>query len=246
MARKKRIQAPGLLRHVMARGNGRMRIFIDDLDYGRFVHFLADTVEHFDLECWNYCVMPNHYHVTLRPSRPNLSEAIRNLNGSYGLWWNKRHERVGHVFQGRFKDQIVQRDGYLLALCRYVALNPVRAGLVTRPEEWRWSSYASTVGLRPLLPFVSAHAVLRQLGEGQLEALQTRFANYVSAGTDQDLTEDRIRSTERILGDAAFKKSISGPPLNLSAVPALATAGSPVEQTDAFENWPDDDAFPAG
>lgn len=135
MARPKRIQIPGLVRHVMARGNGRMRIFLHDMDYRKFIDVLGDVVEESEIECWNYCVMPNHYHATFRPTRPNLSEAIRRINSVYAQWWNKRHERVGHVFQGRFKDQIVQREGYLLALCRYVAMNPVRAGLSECPEN---------------------------------------------------------------------------------------------------------------
>ena len=208
MARNKRIQTPGLFRHVMARGNGRMRIFLDDIDYNKFVHLLADVLERFEIECWNYCLMPNHYHLTLRPSRPNLSETLRNLNGSYGLWWNKRHDRVGHVFQGRFKDQIVQRDDYLLALCRYIALNPVRAELVSRPQEWKWSSYAATVGLTPQSPFVAVSSVLQLFGEDEPEILRARFTSYVMDTSDEDQTENRIRSTERILGDAAFKKSV--------------------------------------
>ena len=112
MSRALRIQAPDLIRHVMSRGNGRMCIFLDEADYRQFVYILGDVVETFGLECWNYCLMPNHYHATLRPSRPNLSEAIRRLNSVYALWWNKRHQRVGHVFQGRFKAQVVDREGY--------------------------------------------------------------------------------------------------------------------------------------
>jgi REP element-mobilizing transposase RayT len=208
MARHKRIQTPGLFRHVIARGNGRMRIFVDDLDFTKFIHLMADIVERFEVECWNYCLMPNHYHLTLRPSRPNLSETVRYLNGSYGLWWNRRHDRVGHVFQGRFKDQIVQRHDYLLVLGRYIALNPVRAELVTRPEQWKWSSYAGTAGLAPAPPFVAVSSVLQLFGEGEPDTLQTRFANYVMGPTAEDQTENRIRSTERVLGDALFKKSV--------------------------------------
>jgi len=123
-----------------------MQIFLDDGDYKHFVYLLGDIIEEFGIECWNYCLMPNHYHATLRPTQPNLSEAMRRLNSIYAQWWNRRHERVGHVFQGRFKDQVVQREGYLTALCRYIALNPVRANLATRPEDWAWSSYAATSG----------------------------------------------------------------------------------------------------
>jgi putative transposase len=147
MARKPRIQTPGLLRHVVSRGNGRMCIFLDDGDYRQFVHLLGLVCEEYAVECWSYCLMPNHYHAALRPQRANISAAIRCLNGEYAQWWNRKHGKVGHAFQGRFKDQIVQRERYLLALLRYIALNPVRAGLAPRPEEWDWSSYRALAGL---------------------------------------------------------------------------------------------------
>ena len=152
--------------------------------------------------------MPNHYHLALRTSEATLSAPIRVLNANYAQWWNKRHGRVGHVFQGRFKEQIVQRDDYLLALSRYIALNPVRAGLVARPEEWRWSSYRTTVGEGPAQPFLAVASLLGQFGEDDPEVLKTRFANFVVATTSDELVDGRIRSSERILGDAAFKRSI--------------------------------------
>ena len=186
-----------------------MHIFLDDLDYEWFIHFLGDVVEQFELECWSYCLMPNHYHVTLRTNEATLSDPIRNLNGRYAQWWNHRHDRVGHVFQGRFKEQIVQRQDYLLALCRYIARNPVRAALVARPEEWTWSSYATTIGVGPAQPFVTSISVLRQFGDDEIGVLQSRFANFVAAATPEDFLDARIRSTEHILGDATFKRSIS-------------------------------------
>lgn len=185
-----------------------MRIFLDSADYQKFVHLLADVVESFEIECWSYCLMPNHYHAALRPIRPNLSEAIRELNGNYGQWWNRRHGRVGHVFQGRFKDQIVQQEGYVLALFRYIARNPVRAGLKARPEDWQWSSYAATIGLRPVPPFVAAPLVLGQFGECESRIQQTRFADFVMGGEPRACPEDRIRSKERILGDKSFKETV--------------------------------------
>jgi putative transposase len=124
---------PGLIRHVMARGNGRMRIYEDDRDYRCFLTMMGDILQQFNIECWNYCLMPNHYHLTLRPQEANLSVAMQRLNGNYAQRWNRRHNRVGHVFQGRFKAQIVQREGYLPCLCRYVPRNPPRANLVPRP-----------------------------------------------------------------------------------------------------------------
>jgi putative transposase len=195
-----------------------MQIFMDDLDYTRFVYLLGDVADEFGLECWNYCLMPNHYHATFRPSRPNLSEAMRRLNSVYAQWWNRRHERVGHVFQGRFKDQIVQREGYLLVLCRYVALNPVRANLTARPEDWPWSSYAATVGLRSLPPFHAASSVLQQFGDDDERVLQARFANFVLSLDEDGCPDDRIRSNERVLGSREFKRTIGVELLGLSSL----------------------------
>jgi len=188
----------------MARGNGKMRIFVDDVDYRQFVYLLGDILESSSIRCWNYCLMPNHYHLTVQPTQPNLSAAIRRLNSRYGLWWNRRHATVGHVFQGRFKDQIVDREAYLITLSRYVVMNPVRAGLVTVPEDWPWSSYRATVGLAPEPSFLDVEATLGLIGDGRVVDRRVRFADSVSVTDDPSLTE-RIRSDERILGPSAFK-----------------------------------------
>ena len=185
-----------------------MRIFLDDRDYTRFEDLLTDVVEEFHLECWSYCILPNHYHLAIRPSLPNLSPAIQRLNSSYAQFWNERHAKVGHVFQGRFKDQIVEQDEYLLALSRYIALNPVRAGLVAQPQEWRWGSYAATIGLRPIHPALALSNVLRQFGETDMKTLQARFATFVSSPSNSVCTDERIRSREKTLGSEAFKQTV--------------------------------------
>jgi len=209
----------------MARGNGRMSIFMDDTDYRMFVHLLGDVVEDLEIQCWNYCVMPNHFHATLCPTLPNLSEALRRINGRYAQWWNRRHGRVGHVFQGRFKDQIVQREGYLAALCRYVAMNPVRAGLVTRPEDWEWSSYAATTGQRPSPSFLAVDLVLGQFGDGELPDLQQHFATHVLGSSPEErCTDERIRSNESIVGDSEFKRSLRPETGEASDVKSAPTA----------------------
>jgi putative transposase len=210
MARRARNQTPGLIRHIMSRGNGRMRIFRDDDDYRQFVYVLGEAVERYDVACWNYCLMPNHYHLTLVPSRSNLSEAIRRVNSVYAQWWNRRHRRVGHVFQGRFKDQIVQREGYLLSLSRYVVGNPVRARLAARPEDWPWSSYRATAGLIPCPAFLDVKPTLSQFGEEEETVLRARFTRYVTEEREDKSANDRLRSGERVLGTRAFKASLEG------------------------------------
>jgi REP element-mobilizing transposase RayT len=193
----------------MARGNGRMQIFLDDEDYRQFTFCLGEVVEEYQLECWNYCLMPNHYHLTLRPTLPNLSDAMKRLNGEYAQSWNRRHQRVGHVFQGRFKDQIVQNGRYLLALSRYVALNPVRANLVAMPEEWAWSSYQAICGLQDCPSFLAADCTLRLFGNGHIDGLRARFSEFVLARPADETPYDRLRSNERIVGDRDFKRSVS-------------------------------------
>jgi REP element-mobilizing transposase RayT len=215
MARARRLQTPDLIRHVMARGNGRMAIFLDDGDHREFVYLLGEAVEQFTLHCWNYCMMPNHYHITLQPTRANLSEAIRQLNSRYGQWWNKRHEKVGHVFQGRFKDQIVDKDGYLLALSRYVVMNPVRARLVQRPEDWLWSSYRATIGACEVPSFLATSKTLNLFGVGTELELQERYTRFVTACTEDPAIVDRFRSNQHIIGTQAFKQQIQSQPAQL-------------------------------
>jgi REP element-mobilizing transposase RayT len=199
-----------------------MCIFTDDADYRQFVHLLGDVVEEHDIACWNYCVMPNHYHATLQPADSNISAAIRCLNSRYAQWWNRRHERVGHVFQGRFKDQIVDRESYLLTLSRYVVMNPVRAKLVARPEDWSWSSYRATAGLERAPAFLDVASTLKLFGDGPIETLQSRFTNSVPIASDDPASIDRLRSNERILGSKAFKKLIAEPRLQDSTQMILA------------------------
>jgi putative transposase len=222
MARPKRIQTPGLLRHVMSRGNGRMRIFLDDGDYRKFQFVLGDVAEQFDVEVWDFCVMPNHYHLALCPRKPNLSVAIKQLNSDYAMWWNATHRTVGHVFQGRFKSQIVQREGYLWALCRYIARNPVRAKLVDDPSQWRWSSSRATAGLCPNLGFLVNEPILRQFGDGDDASRRASYREHVLTQTTEQHEEDRFRSKERIVGDRLFKRRVLRDEISAEPTPELA------------------------
>ena len=156
MARALRIQAAGLTYHVTARGTGRMSIYRDDVDRRRFLALLASLSREHGLACHAYCLMSNHYHLVLTTSQANLSTTMRQLNGIYAQKWNARHAHVGHVFQGRYVAQLVQDGQYFLTVCRYVALNPVRAGLVVTPDRWPWSSFGATAGLCPAPRFLSA------------------------------------------------------------------------------------------
>ncbi len=138
MSRPLRIEFPGALYHVTARGNARRDIVEDDDDRRCFVDLLAETVQSRRWRLYAYCLMDNHYHLLVETPEPNLSRGMRQLNGVFTQRTNRRHGRVGHVFQGRYKSILVEREAYLLELCRYVVLNPVRAGMAARAGEWRW------------------------------------------------------------------------------------------------------------
>ena len=186
----------------MARGNNKMAIFLDALDYARFLEILGEVVPDYEIDGWVYCVMPNHYHLVLRTRCANLSSAIGHLNGTYAQWWNRRHGHVGHVFQGRFKGQVVEASVYLLRLCRYVLLNPVRAGLTTDPGEWPWSSFHALTGRAPS-SCVDVDSLLRMLGDGVDRDLRARLIDYVDAAADPDLAAF-IRGDRRVIGTDSF------------------------------------------
>ena len=189
-----------------------MQIFLDDIDYRKFLFVLADILDEYDVECWDFCVMPNHFHLTLKNNFPNLPEAMQHLEGEYAIWWNGRHGRVGHVFQGRYKDQIVQRDRYLATLFRYIALNPVRAGLVGTPEEWRWNAYSTTAGLTTDHGFVSVDRVLAVFEDGSVRGSQLRYIHHIAeAWNNEDNVAKLLRSRSRVVGDSEFRRSVFPP-----------------------------------
>ena len=202
MARPLRIQAEGLTYHVTTRGTGGMAIYRDDTDRRSFLDVLADVADTHDLVCHAYCLMTNHYHVVTTTTRANLSGAMRQLNGCYAQRWNRRHTRAGHVFQGRFNAQIVQREGYFATVCRYVLMNPVRAGLVRAPEDWSWSSYRATVGLGPRPSFLQVDLLLGMFCQDDPAGGADRFRQFVAA---VDARATRVSSC-LLLGDEAFRK----------------------------------------
>jgi REP element-mobilizing transposase RayT len=141
MARAWRIEYEGALYHVLSRGNDRRDVFVDDDDRSMFLKCLAEAGERFAIDVLAYVLMGNHYHILLRTRRANLSKAMQWLGVSYTIRFNRRHSRSGHLFQGRFRSMLVQNDAYLLQLSYYIHRNPLRAGLVKRLADYRWSSY---------------------------------------------------------------------------------------------------------
>src|SRR3989304_4806254 len=141
MARPLRIEFPGALYHVTSRGDRQEAIFEDDQDRTAFLNVLGEVVSRFRWRCHAYCLMGNHYHLMIETPEANLTKGMRQLNGVFTQWSNRRHKRSGHLFQGRYKAILVDRESYFLELARYIVLNPVRAAMVKHPRLWAWSSY---------------------------------------------------------------------------------------------------------
>ena len=191
----------------MSRGNAKQDIFLDDEDYRTFLRLLHHVRTRLDWQIWAYCLMPNHHHLLLETPVPNLSIGMHDLNSAYSVAFNQRHTRVGHVFQGRFKALVVDKDRYLIALARYLVLNPVRAHLCQAPEVWPWSSYLAMAG-RPdaVMRRVDAYRILRLFGSTPDEA-RTKYRDFVAAGIGQPVaTIDGPNRT--ILGDELFAGSL--------------------------------------
>jgi REP element-mobilizing transposase RayT len=181
MARPLRIEYPGAVYHVTSRGNARQDIVADDRDRTQFFALLAHVIDRYGWLCHAYCLMDNHYHLLLETPQANLSQGMRQLNGRYTQAFNRRHRRVGHLFQGRFTAILVEKEAHLLELCRYVVLNPVRAKLVPHPRQWAWSSYRGTVGDLTGPEWLATDWILAQFGKRQREA-QRRYREFVTEG----------------------------------------------------------------
>ena len=181
MARPLRIEFSNALYHVTSRGDRREIIYEDDEDRNAFLRVVAGVVGRFNWICHAYCLMGNHYHVLVETPEPNLSRGMRQLNGVYTQKHNWRHRKVGHVFQGRYKAVVIEKEDHLLEVSRYVALNPVRAGMVKQAHQWRWSSHRATGGLCKAPPFLTTDWLLTQFGAKRDEA-QREYRQFVREG----------------------------------------------------------------
>ena len=148
MARPLRLVVADGIYHVTARGIARGAIYADDRDRRVFLHILGRTIERFDWCCLTYCLMPNHFHLLVRTPRPTLSRGMAQLGSGYAQAYNRRHERIGPLFAGRYGARLVQQDRHLLEVFRYIALNPVTAGLCPSPSYWEWGGHAALAGER--------------------------------------------------------------------------------------------------
>jgi REP element-mobilizing transposase RayT len=186
MARPNRPNIAGGVYHVMARGIERNAIYRDDQDREQFLKALRGVVERYDWECLAYCLMGNHYHVVVRTPRPNLSRGMCLANGAYASSFNARYERVGHLFQGRFRSVLIRSSAHLRIVIRYVLRNPVAAGLCRHPNDWRWSSYQGTLA-DAKNGLVVPRATLGWFAEDS--SARERFTRFI-AGDETDPIDD--------------------------------------------------------
>lgn len=204
MARPLRLEFSGALYHITARGDGQEDIYRSDEDRASWLEVFEEVSRRFNWVCHAYCLMSNHYHLLVETPEANLSAGMRQLNGVYTQRFNREHKRVGHVFQGRYKAILVDKESYLLELARYIVLNPVRARMVRSAKDWRWSSYRQTAGLSNAESWLSTDWLLSgfssRLGKAQLS-----YREFVSEGKGLPSPWENLRN-QVFLGDEAFVK----------------------------------------
>ena len=187
MVRPLRIEYPGAVYHITARGDRQENIYDTDDDREMFLDILDWTIKRSHWLCYAYCLMSNHYHLLIETPQSNLSYGMRHLNGIYTQRYNRIHNTVGHLFQGRFKSILVEKERYLLELCRYIVLNPVRAKMVKYPWEYKWSSYPGTSGRGPSDPFLSSDWIRSQFGSSRQSAMKGYEAFVLERIEDESL-----------------------------------------------------------
>lgn len=181
MARPLRIEYDGAVYHITARGNEKRPIYRSEKDYVGFLDILEMLPTKFDVIVHGYALMRNHYHLLLETPRANLGKAMHYLNATYTGFFNRRHNRAGHLFQGRYKGLLIEKDRYLLSVSRYIHLNPVRAGMAEKPEQYKWSSHPAYIGRRQRPEWLTCDWILRQYSKGEAEA-RRRYRAFVEEG----------------------------------------------------------------
>jgi putative transposase len=208
VVRPLRIQYEGALYHITSRGNAKSSIFPEEEDRMAFLDVLCRVNERYHWLCHAYCLMNNHYHLMIETPEGNLSSGMRQLNGVYTQYFNRRRQSVGHLFQGRYKAILVQKESHFLEVSRYVVLNPVRAHLVRDPAEWKWSSYRSMLGLDQPHPCLTLVESLGKWGAKRAEARKA-YREFVREGIGQESVWYQVKG-QSLLGGADFVDRLIG------------------------------------
>lgn len=208
MARPLRIEYDGAVYHITSRGNEKKPVFRDEQDRLNFLNTIRHVNLRYNWICHAYCLMNNHYHLLIETPDGNLSIGMRQLNGVYTQLFNNRHRRPGHLFQGRYKAILIQKDSHLLEVCRYVVLNSVRARMVKLPEEWKWSSYRATAGGEKPHPCLTTDWVLAQFGRKRAIA-EKEYRTFTRRGIGQEPIWREVKG-QSILGEDEFIDGLIG------------------------------------
>lgn len=190
----------------MSRGNEKKDVFHTDYDRRKFLSTLQDVVTRFKWVCHAYCLMSNHFHLFIETPEANLADGMKMLNGLYTQYFNASRNRVGHLFQGRYRSIVVQHELYFIEVARYVVLNPVSAGFVKDPADWKWSSYLATTGAAQPEPCFTPEFILKAFG-GKEGLARQRYIEFVHAGIGKVPVWKYIRS-KMILGDEEFVRNL--------------------------------------
>jgi REP element-mobilizing transposase RayT/DNA-directed RNA polymerase specialized sigma24 family protein len=209
MTRPLRHEFAGAVYHVTSRGDRQQAIFRDDTDRLAWLSMLACICSRFNFMVHSFCQMTNHYHIVVETCDSNLSRGMRQLNGQYSQYYNRRHQLVGHLFQGRYKAIMVQKESYLREVARYVVLNPVRAGMVLRAEDWRWSSHQLMLQDAPSPFWLHADWMLSLFGDTRERAIDA-YRQFVAAGVGGNNPMKRVQH-QLFLGDDAFVSAFQIP-----------------------------------
>lgn len=238
MARKQRIHFPGALYHVILRGNAQQDIFFEDGDRYRFYLILQTIVEKFGCRIHAFCLMTNHIHLAIQIGETPLSRIMQNLSLRYTTWINRRMNRSGHLFQGRYKAVLVDADSYLLELVAYIHLNPVRAAMVTAPEEYPWSSHTAYLGT-DLVPWLTTEQVLSLFSPQRGQAVKL-FSQFVGDRTADGRKKEFHQGGEfdsRLLGEESFvDEALEKSQLRREQKPAIGEVVAAVKKICAIDD----------
>lgn len=233
MARPLRIEYPNAFYHVTSRGNEQKDVFKSQRDREKFLEYLESATNRYGAVIHAWCLMSNHYHLLLETPVGNLSQIMRHINGAYTTYFNIKRKRAGHLFQGRYKAILVEADEYAAELSRYIHLNPVRATMVARPEEYKWSSYKSYIGQDKAADWLKTDFIFGYFG-GKAADAQSRYRKFVEDSLGSEYYSPlKATVASTILGSAEFVRDISKRHLgekradrSMPAVKALSTRPS--------------------
>jgi len=203
MSRPLRISYPGALYHITARGNEKNLIYREKGDYRKFLKILSALPKRFSIVIYGYVLMGNHYHLLIETPKGNITKVMHYLNTAYTGYFNRKYHRVGHLFQGRYQGLLIEKDRYLLSVSRYIHLNPVRALIVKRPEEFNWSSYLQYIGKREREEWLSCSWILRRYSEDELKARRS-YQSFVEEGLTLKKNPFHNLKSEPIVGSESF------------------------------------------